>query len=67
MHTHIHTQVKLPLEVAVVQHTSENKNKSTAVHAHLVSDDVNIYTFPSMPRNMNASNAVSFCAHVHVF
>jgi hypothetical protein len=50
--------VQLPLEIAVIQHSSENKNKSTAAYASLVSGDCNIYTYPGMPSHMTQANSV---------
>ena len=44
--------VRLPLEIAVIRDERENKAKSTATHAALVSPDVTIFTYPELPSAM---------------
>jgi len=49
--------VRLPLEIAVIRDERENKAKSTATHAALVSPDINIFTYPELPESMREDDA----------
>jgi len=52
-------KVKLPLKIDIVKHPNEKDGKSTAVHAKMLAkEDVNIYTYPSMPDYRNLKEDV---------
>ena len=45
--------VRLPIDIAVIRDERENKAKSTATHAALVSPEVNIFTYPDLPAGVS--------------
>lgn len=51
--------VRLPVEIAVIRDERENKAKSTATHAALVSKDINIFTYPELPDGMTEDDAAA--------
>ncbi|XP_074656503.1 tRNA-uridine aminocarboxypropyltransferase 1-like [Tubulanus polymorphus] len=43
-------RVKLPIKIDIIKHPKEVEGKSTAIHAAVLApDDVNMYTYPSIP------------------
>lgn len=43
------SRLQLPFRIDIIKHNREPDGKSTGVHAAILSDDVNVYTYPDIP------------------
>jgi hypothetical protein len=59
--------VRLPIEIAVIRDERENKAKSTATHAALVSPEINIFTYPHLPLDLVGDDDASAEQNVLLF
>ena len=59
--------VRLPIEIAVIRDERENKAKSTATHAALVSPEINIFTYPHLPLDLVGEDDASAEQNVLLF
>ena len=57
--------LQLPIKMDIIKHPSECDGKSTSTHAALLApDDVNIYTFPTVP-NYEPKEKVGIMSCIH--